>query len=560
MLVKKNIKIAVLSLFVIFLSVLHLNAEVAILPYKIKNPSKNFPVSIGVEYSKILSVAAIIAKRNIDIVSPRIIETDLLRHKISAQDIISEEKLHTLAGSLGSNYILLGSLSYTKGRYKSESILYSIPDRKIVLKILVKADNIIKLAEKEINEAFIQYDNIIEENHDRGQDLVFLLDLSYNINNDWTSLKKAIPEFASRLIDKKQINTRVYIVPFSDRVYYSRSFFSDNSIPSIRKGMESLKPAGGTDYKNFIKSLRYSIRSIKWRRDSNKIIIIVSNSNLNKARFIEKYAFMAKKRKISIYSMSLGLLSRDDNNALKRITEITDGFNINVSYHQKVFDRNGKAVELYMENGRLFQSLFFNRSWDRGLYDEENSRSVYKKPKKYLDEIFYADQKFNVTPYSMTKLYTRITSKDLINQKELENNIGAVFNKISGSCFKGNRASKIPLGKVLLSDGRISFWSYIRDRELLDFFIEKNKKKYYFHLGVVIKRDIGKTYGLSFMPKVKGLASYYIPDRLKTDLISIIKKRDYYISKGLFYPPVWFVNIKVEKVEKFKDKIDIRNR
>ena len=82
----------------------------------------------------------------------------------------------------------------------------------------------------------------------------------------------------------------------------------------------------------------------------------------------------------------------------------------------------------------------------------------------------------------------------------------------------------------------------------------------YFPLGVVIKKSSNDPYGIKFHPDllVTGFGEEYIPDLIKTNFNKIIKDPDYFTSQGLLTPPVWFIDVKAEKIENLRRDYDIR--
>ena len=78
-------------------------------------------------------------------------------------------------------------------------------------------------------------------------------------------------------------------------------------------------------------------------------------------------------------------------------------------------------------------------------------------------------------------------------------------------------------------------------------------------MGISIRKDRSSTYGLKFIPVTHNIAPGTIPAIIKADLKDIIKRRDYYLNNGIFYPPVWFIDAKVERVELLKREVDVRD-
>jgi len=557
---RNNIVLMIAALFLLSASALH--AEIAIIPYKVENSSVDFPESTGGEYSRLLSVASMLLKDDVDIASPREVDLDLERMKLSPQDVITREDLDVMGKTLHIDHFLLGSLTRQGGNYRSESVLYSVRERKIVARARVSDKDLFGLAEKEIGEALRAFRSKTADASDGGGsslDLVLLVDLSYRIHRDWPSVKNAAVGLASYLIDSRRVDTRFYVVPFSDRAAYPSSSMSVNSITSVREEMDKLKPAGGAGQDVFIKSLQYAVRNIKWRSAARKVIVLVSNSYIE-AGSADKYGVMARNKGIVINTVSLGGIPGDRSEVPDRLASITGGVHSHAAYHQKLFDPSGEAVEVFMENGRLFRSRVPDGEWRKGLYSKEGPRKQHAKPKSFLEEIFVSEKKALPTPYDMTRTYMRATMEHVINQEKLEDNIDQLVKRGTGKTAGRRTSVPASAGRALVSDGTISFWVNAPDSGFIDFFMERQKTGFVFPLGVMVKKDSGSAYGVSLVPVMKGMGTDYLPRCIRASLSDIVRRNDYYSTKGLSFPPVWFVDVKVEQAEKSRGERDIRGR
>jgi hypothetical protein len=536
--------------------------QVAVIPYKIANASSDFPASMGDEYSRLISTAAFLSKQDVEIASPTDIDVDLERMKLSPQKTITREDLDILGKTRYIDYFLTGELSKAGKEYRSESILYSVREGKIVGRFKVRGEDLFRLAEREVNEAFSQYGNRQRFTGVQSSeaDLVFLIDLSYGISDDWASVKEAVIGCAAELIDSMRVDTRIYIVPFSDRAGYSAGSVSENSITAVRTELDRLHPTGSAGVENFIGSLRYSVQNVRWRRSARKMIILIVDSPLG-SRFDEKYALQARNKGASITSVSLGRISGEQCEAPDRLSRITGGSHYHVAYHQKIYTADGGSVDLYLENGRLFKSQFTDAGWIKGLYVAGQGSRVYGKPKSFLEEIFFNEKKDSTspTPRTMADVYTRITKERIINQEKLENNMERLLKGLVAA--DGRRKGETGIvGKALVSDGRVSMWVYAHDKPSMAFLEKGRRAGYYVTLGVVVEKDPREAYGVTLVPAFTDLSPGYVPELMKTSLSDIIKKSDYFMSRGLFRPPVWFVSVKVDNVENYHIKRDIRER
>jgi hypothetical protein len=546
----------------IFFYTAALGAGIAVIPYKIENSSSDFPESTGAEYSRLLSVASLVMKDDAETVSPRHVNRELDRLKLSPQDVITKDDLDLMGKTLHADYFLLGNLSRGGDRYRSDSVLYSVRDRKVVARARVSDNELIGLAQKEVKEALRKFRSKSFKDTGTGggaMDLVFLMDLSYRINRDWQPVKSAVIGLVSHLIDSRRMDTRVYLVPFSDKIKYSTSSASVNSIVAVRNDLDNLKPAGGAGKDDFSKSLRHAVNSVRWRADARKTIVVISNTPVSSGS-ADRLGVVARNKGIIINTISLGRMSGDESQELGRLAESTAGSRSHAAYHQKIFDPAGEAVELYMENGRIFRSRVPDKEWKKGLFSKEGSRRQQGKPKSFLEEVFISEKKGLPTPYDLPQVYSRITMDRVINQEQLESNVDLLVKRgmTAGKTRKGTRA--VSAGKALISDGKISFWVSAPSEDFIKYFIDRQDAGLAFPLGVMVKKDVNSAYGVSLVPVIKGIGSDYLPQCLKASLSDIVRRGEYYSTSGLSFPPVWFVDVKVENSERSRGGSDIRGR
>ncbi len=539
------------------------SAEIAFIPYQIENPSAEFPESTGGEYSRLLSVAALVVKEGIEVSSPREIELDLERMKLSPQELITGEDLDLLGRTRGVDYFLLGSLSRRGGIYRSRSVLYSVREGKILSRFRAEGEDRVKLAEKEIRESLGMYRDRAPRRDavaGRGEmDLLFLVDMSYRVNREWKQVTGGIIALSSRLIDEARMDTRVYIVPFSDRSGYPSASVSVNSITALRDELARLKPAGGARPESFVASLRYAVGSVRWRPSARKSMVVISNSSVA-ARGVDQYAIMARKKGIVIDTFSLGQTPGELSEAMERIAAAGSGSHRHVAYRQRLFNASGEPVDVYMENGRLFKSNYPHPEWRKGLYDISMPRRHQGKPKDFMEEVLFDEKSVPVNPYTIPEAYGRITMERIINQEGLESNIDVLLGLVADRETGGRRGAPVSAGKALLSDGKISFWVNAPDGEWMELFKQRLKSGHYFLMGVVVVKDTGSPYGVTLMPMIRPVGPDYVPRILRADLGDIVRRDEYFRTRGLWRPPVWFVNVKVESAEGRSGRRDIRGK
>jgi hypothetical protein len=534
-------------------------AELAVIPYRVGNPSSDFPESTGGEYSRILAVASLMVKEDVEVTSPREIEADLERMKISTQEVITKDDLDLLGKTRRIDYFLAGSLSRKGGRYVSESVLYSVREGKVIARASVDDEDLLRLAGREIREALVPFKNR-KASRDAvagaNEDILFLLDTSYLMSADWPSVKEAVTGYAAELIDSRRADTRVYIVPFSDRDSYASSSVSVNSIASVKTQLDRLKPAGGVGAEQFLRSLKYALNSIRWRQ-GGRTMIIISNSGFS-SREAETYAVTARKKGILIHAISLGRIPGDSSEVLDRIASANGGAHSHASYHQRLYNAGGEPVEAYMENGRLFKSTGPDREWKNGLCEPGTQGRRRGTPKSFLEEIFYSGKGTAATPYALPDAYARITMERIINQGPLESNLDALVRRAMRAA-PGRGAVRAAAGRVLASDGKVSFWMEVPDGDFMDYFENRQKAGSMVLIGVMVRKDPAATYGVSLVPKLRGLTGDLVPQSLKAGLADIVKRADYYSTRGVTFPPVWFISVKIESAERARVKDDIRD-
>jgi hypothetical protein len=114
-------------------------------------------------------------------------------------------------------------------------------------------------------------------------------------------------------------------------------------------------------------------------------------------------------------------------------------------------------------------------------------------------------------------------------------------------------------GRALISDGKVSFWVKLRDQKMMDVFDKYSKNGFYFYAGFTIRKSDSEAYGIELIPVRTDVSKDYIPNLASTTFNDIVKNQDFFISKGLVSPPVWFVEIKVENIDRRDQKVDVRD-
>jgi hypothetical protein len=559
----KNQMFLIIFLLQIFTIIAFAQQEIEVIPYKIANPTENFPIETGKEYAKLVSITAALNK-DIIIIPHEKVNAAFKKLSLNSQLTITEEDLISIGNLGNADNILLGTLSKNKDQYSSDSILYSMKNKKIISKCHISSGNLFNLAEEETNEIFFNSPNKKRTMTDKQIDVVILVDLSYKISAEWVSVKNGIIEFTESVSENWTLNTEINIVPFSEKYNSLNKYSGLKSPQSINEKLKLLIPSGNSSAKDFQNALNYSIKNIPWRKNSEKILIIISNSENIKGKFFEQYALAAKAKKISINSISLGLIKDDALDTLKQIAVIGSGRHYSATYHQKTFNEKGNPVDVFFQDGRIFQSIIYDDSWKDGLFEENRRKqSIMQKPKSFLNEILYDEKKYNINPYNISQYYPALLQLNIVNKEKLENNIASIMQQICAnfeSAFTKSNNKKT-ISKVQISDGEISLVIQINNEKDLAALKKKVTFNRFFPLGVVVKKSSNEPYGISFYPDLyaTGFEEEYIPDIIKTSINKIIKDPDYFISNGILTPPVWFLDIKVIKLENLKKDYDIRD-
>ncbi len=536
-------------------------AEIAVVPYKIDAPSAEFPAALGAEYARLMAVAAAVS-RGIDVHNPKDLEADLVRNKLDPAGTITPAELDSLGRSRLLDAFLVGTLYAAKGHYISESVLYSVKDGKVVARTRAKARTLVGLAEAEIARVFPGDAGPRRASGPGKMDLAFVIDTSYNVKRDRASLHRGIKALAREVSDDWGGEARVSIVPFPSGPGLERSALSIKSALELSKALDALVPGGGNDAKSIEKALSDAVNNVPWRSGATKLMVIVAATPFPRSTRFQHYAHFAKRKGIMVCTVALGDVTGEGRDYLAELSRVGGGFHADAAYHRKVFDARGSGTDLYLEAGRLFTSTAYDRRWRDGLFRPERRGSLRAKGREFLKEVFFDEKKYPIGPGSMEKVFAAVSSKEIINTGGLECNAADLLGSFPEKYFSmPGRGAARTIGRALVYQGRTSIWIDIIDGNDLAFFREKAKDGTVFPLGVSVQRKKDLPYGFRFNPQsyVRNLSADYIPALLKVDLETLIKKSSYYANNGLFTPPVWFLDLKVERVKFKKEDRDVRD-
>lgn len=531
------------------------HADVAILPYRVKNPSDSFEMHTGVEYAKLLTVAVSL-KSTLPVFPQRDVSTALKTFKIDTQKLITAEDLVLLGEGKFIDYILAGTIAKLDRGYVSESVLFSVREKRVLAKTKINADTLFELAEREVRESFPQFAKKQRDTVKKNLDIAFMIDMSYSIDNEWGAIQEGITDISRNYMGTEGIDSRVYIVPYSDRYTFDKSFVAVNSMKTLTEGLGKLKPVGAFKKDSFEKALRYAVQSIIWRNDAGHILVIINNSPIPLTGFPERYALVARKKKILINSLSLGKLKYDTSELQDQLAHISGGRHEFAAYHQRLFDKDGKSIDVYFEAGRLFYSLYGAANWHDGILTVNPYQPGMARVRGGLDEIHDNGSGKLKNPYTIPEIYPLLADGHIVSHQKLETNIPRLLRKMititAGEDMK-------TAGRVLLSDGTISMWADIPDAAFLEFYRQRMQSGLYSTLGVSMRNDSASPYGISVVTVENRLNSDDVPKILKTGFSEMMKDREYHMYKGLLSPSVWFVTVKVLQIKAYRQRRDIRD-
>jgi hypothetical protein len=528
----------------------HVYASIAVLPYR----DNAFDSRIsGKEYAKMVALSILLTK-DIDVLSPEEAEIGMKQLGINPDATVDADDLNAFGIKYNLSYILLGTISKKNKEFVFDNVLYSKKKKKVLSRNNNRSSDIYKLPQIEIKDTLVNFGNIkVDTVAVKNQaDIVFLLDSSYNITDEWDDAKKAIYDFTSTLIGKNNIDTRIYLAPYSERNSSESITLHHNSIKDLNTTLSKLKPGGAAKLDKFQSLLDYTVKNITWRNSSHKEIFIINNSKFEKSFSPERIAAEANKKGIRINTICAGKITGETSD-VERLATLTKGTNYSISYYQRVFDRSGKKYELYLQRGRIFHSIAALHEWRKGVLMSGSSNPKYVKTPDILDEIYHT--KSSLTPDKLAETFSEYTGALVMQKEALQNNIRDII--LSTPLTKSG--DPFSFGRVLITDGKISFWVKVRDKKMMDFFDGYGKSGFYFNAGFNIRKSSSESYGIELIPVRTDISKDYISNLASTTFTDIVKNQDFFITNGLGAPPVWFVEIKVENVERNDLKVDVRD-
>ncbi|TAL36611.1 MAG: VWA domain-containing protein [Spirochaetes bacterium] len=542
-------------------------AEVAVIPYRVDNPSTYFPEKSGDEYAKLLGVVLAVRK-GMEVYPPRDLDADMKSFGISSQGTITAEGLKALGAGRYLDRIVLGKISKTGETYVAESTLYAPGRGKVIARTQVKGQSLAACAEKDAAELFVTAPDAplkLDPAADQGLatvDLVVVTDTSYAMSAEWETVKAGITGFAGALSENWSAPIRIYVLGFSDAQKLPSYAQPVGSPAALRAGLDATPPRGGPSTDALEAALRFAVTNVPWERGSVRHMLVVSNSPVRRNSQVELSGMTAQKRGIVVSAAAGGRCQWEDAETLRQLAVMGKGRFAQFAYRQRVYDARGKSIDLFMEGGRFFQGQAYGAQWKEGLFSFSGKASSFMQPKPFLAEIMADRKKYELSPYAMSELYPEIANVALVNADPVENNADVLLPGLgAGASSRGRAGGPHALAKALLSDGKVSIWVRIASQADLDFFKNRESMRAYFTLGVTVQRKPDEAYGFTFHPArfITRLGDDQVPDAARAGINEMAARPDFYINNGLLKPPVWFVRVKVEALEPVKEAEDVRD-
>ena len=526
--------------------------DVAVIPYRVESSSASVSEETGIEYALLSGMTARIS-RDMDIYSPDMLARDMKSLSINPREVIDRKQLQLLGKTRYIDYIQMGTIIATGNSYRVQSLLYSVKRDTVVVRSEEKAATLFDLAEKEIDELYFQFTEQKRQGTPDSVDMVVLMDDSYNMAHEMDDARKGITEMAGAVSINWASDTRIFVVPLAGCRPPSCTVEPATAPYSLKRNLEKLKPQKGSSLQGVTQWLSHLSRSFRWRKGSVKATCLLINSPGVNYSSLQQHIYRLKKKGISVNILAGGKLHLRDRRALQRIAASTGGLFLDVTYHQRVFDLKGNAIDVFMEGGRLLHGQVSGDRWEEGVFIRRGEGTMASAtPMGFVDEIFYENRVRVLEPYDLEKGYQRISGTRILNSKNLENNVKRLF-EMTGQDITGRQPGDDGvMARVMLTDGARSVWVNVVRKEDLDFFRKKKNAGDRFLLGVSPVPQPAAPYGLSFSPYhfITGVTGQVVPEMMNATLKEIIVRQDYYRQEGLFSPPIWFITVRVTEIRR----------
>lgn len=532
--------------------------ETGVFPYSVENPSESFGVSSGREYAKMLTIVLKL-KTDLAVASQTDMLADADALRLKPEGILSAERMAGLGRRGGIDRILVGRLSRANGQYISESVIFSVKEERTMQRARLSASSLAELAEKEIREFFpleIKTTGVSEYNVPMT-DTVFLIDCSYSAGADWQSVKQGILAAAKRFTGKGA-GFRIYLVPFGSGFGFSKASLSENSVRRLEENLNRLKHAGSYTDTAFKEAMTYTLKSILWRKQAFKRIVLVTCSRISQTGFPMQYGISAKKAGIVIDAVLTGKMSYRDGEVPMLLCSESGGTLRYASYRQQIFNTSGAARYVFFERGRMLYSSLDYLGWKEGVLKSSVYRPEAAAPPNELTELYGSEINRELSPYGMPSAYSAVSGEGVINSGRLESNISSLIAQGAGKNLPDKTS---PSASFLANDGGLSIWIGLKNDDDIRFIENKSRTGEFFHIGVIILPDTNAPYGIKPVLVCRDLRSDDVPASFLITLTDAAAQSGRYTEKGLMQPPIWFVRVKAYDVKSShqEETLDIRN-
>lgn len=530
-------------------------SELAVIPYKIENPGKTFPVEKGQEYAKYIGVGSSV-KKGLEYFSYYQTITDLKKNGVRPEKNLTLSDVKYFAKTRMIDYVISGTILRTTDGFLAKSILFSRHAGKVIATSSVKAYTLKDLAEKDIDSLFSY---IISEKGDNNklesyQNLI-LIDNSYNSSEELNDIKTSLIDFSGSVINNFP-GSEFYIYPFYSNEHYRVG--SDKTPAQIENSLKKINSGNKSSSDKFIEVLLKGLNTIRWKKNTKKSVIVFTTSEVRKNSLFQRAILKANRNKIKVYVVMLGGVSVQSDSLYSEISERTGGKAFDVCYSQKLYDKTGKAFHLYYERRRLFLSELSTNEWKKGIlnYYGRNRFSGVRKS-NWASELIIKNDKDIKNPSFLSTYYKSKYARVVIDQDKAQNNLDYILrSKILPSLITGQQ--KV-LARVQLLYMKTSLWIDVYNEQDLKFFKQKKNSDFSLIIGLNFLKNNKNVYGYSVGSKVyTNFMIDQIPSTIVKNLPDFLKNIENYYSDGFLSPSIWFFEVKVGQIIEKYSSTDIR--
>jgi hypothetical protein len=534
-----------LLLFFVFFTPLFslFGEELAVLPYKVEASSGSVQKDLSEDYAKVLGLG-ISVKYSKSFYNPYELKKDLQSSGINPSRNITLDELHFLGTRRRLSYIVVGTVYKLSGSYRAKSVLYSVKGNRVIARSNVEAGDLLTLATKDLEELFV-YDVGAHENLKTTVDLLLLVDSSYKNSEELSLLKKQLKDSFSTIYEYWP-GSRISLLQFDNKREFSVRGFSTFS--AFSKGVDSLNTGGAAESDTLYRALRFGYVNNRWRRNSKRSVFVLSNTSISSSGPFSTLLNEMKGRGITLSFYLGGRVSQKSWTYYESMADRTGGRVLYPVYHKRFVNHQNKSEELFMYKERLYVSSHENSTW-REQFNPGDMRQLFDLPE-------------GITPYDLSDYYHDGLKGVVIKEEALENNGIYLINEYVKGTLSGDKVLRAkPLARVMLSTIDSSIWVDVVNYEDLKHFKAAKEAGRSFYLGVRIDVNSRSVFGYSFNPYSYefGFTGDYMVSAIAPDLKEVTSSPYKYFNKGLLSPPLWFINVKVDRLEEYESENDLRS-